>query len=80
MAAFREAPSVPEVRKSAIQDLTQVNLHQYDPTPFQVTFWELVLLSNLHHSITPNFLGHNQLPNMGCVNFFYHLGSIFLPS
>lgn len=63
-----------------IQGLTEISLHPYGPSSLQVTFSELVLLSNVHHSVTSNFLGHNQLPNTGCVNLFYHLGSIFLHS
>lgn len=80
LAAFHEASSVPGVCKSTVQDLTKANLHWCGPTPLWFTFSELVVFSNVHHSIPSNFLGHNQLPNMACVNVFYHLGSIFLPS
>lgn len=79
-AAFHAATSVPEVCKFTVQDLIEVNLCWYAPTPFQITFLELVLLSNLYHFISPDSFGHNQLPNMGRVNFFYNLGSIFFPS
>lgn len=77
LAAFHEVEEVPEACKFTDQDLIQVNLCWYGPTLFQVTFLELVVLGNIYHIIISDSLGHNQLPNMGCVYFFYHLGSIF---
>lgn len=77
LAAFHVVEKVPEVCKFTVQDLIQANLCWHGPILFQVTFLEFVVLSNVYHIITSNSLGHNQLPNMGCVNFFYHLGSIF---